>query len=171
MNNENTYYPLAVGNKWTYDFGGQEMITTIESCNDAGEFTTVTSLNPVKSIMKKSNGEYFSDALQPGQMFMLLKDDMKAGDTWQVKFKAPSGLDTVYVYTVKEILPSKIIGEKEYKDIAAVELDSKYVINGVETSMNAFTLTFYAKGIGPILTTTTGVIGNNSYPLLSYKLN
>lgn len=121
--------------------------------------------------MKKNNGEYFSDSLQAGQMFMLLKDDMKLGDTWRVKFKAPSGLDTVYVYTVKEILPGKIIGEMEYKDIAVVELDSKYVINDVETSMNAFTLTFYAKGIGPILTTTTVVIGNNSYPLLSYHLS
>lgn len=102
---------------------------------------------------------------------MLLKDDIKLGDTWRVKFKAPSGLDTVYVYTVKEILPSKIIGEKEYKDIAAVELDSNYVINNVETSMNAFTLTYYAKGVGPVLTTTTGVIGNNSYSLISYQLN
>lgn len=67
MNNENSYYPLAVGNKWIYDFGGQEMITTIESCNDVGEFTTVTSLNPVKSIMKKINGEYFSDSLKAGK--------------------------------------------------------------------------------------------------------
>ncbi|MBL7922040.1 MAG: hypothetical protein JNJ40_17125 [Bacteroidia bacterium] len=123
--------------------------------------------------MKKNNGEYFSDSLQAGQMFVLLKDDMKLGDTWRVKFKAPIGLDIVYVYTAKEILSGKIIGETEYKDIASVELDSKYVINDVETSINAFTLTFYAKGIGPILTTTTttGVIGNNSYPLLSYQLS
>jgi hypothetical protein len=168
MNNETAYYPLAIGNTWIHNFGGDKMITIIESCNDAGEFTVSNSLNPVKGIMKKINGEYFTDGMTGRQS--VLKDDLKLGETWKNKFKAPSGLDTVYVYTVKEILPSKTVGGKEYNDVVMIELDSKYVINDVETSMNAFTQNYYARGVGMILTTTSGVIGNTETPLLSYEL-
>ncbi len=167
--NENAYYPLAVGNTWTYDFGGQQMVSTIESGND-GEFTTLNSLNPATSKLKKVNGDYFSDGLEKDNMQLILKDTLVEGDSWEVKFKA-NGLDCIYTYTVKEILASKKVGETDYKDVAMVELASFYVINGTRMDMNAFTQNYYAKGIGPILITTSGVIGNNSYPLVSYKLN
>lgn len=170
MNHENDFYPLAVGNSWTHDFLGQDMITTIESVNEAGEYIVSNSLNPQKALLKKVNGEYFGEALDKSGFNLTLKDNMVIGDTWQHKFKAPSGLDTIYICTVKEVLLSKIVEGKEYKDVVMIELDSLYEIGGVVTSMNAFTQNYYAKGIGPILTTTSGVIGNNSSPLKSCEL-
>jgi hypothetical protein len=170
MNNENAYYPLAVGNSWTYDYLGQDMITTIESVNEAGEYVTNNSLNPQKSLMKKINGEYFAEAVDKSAFNLTLKDNMQVGDKWQYKFKAPSGLDTIYICTVKDVMSSKIVEGKEYKDVVMVELDSLYEMAGVVTSMNAFTQTYYAKGVGPVLITTSGVIGDSSIPLKSYEL-
>lgn len=168
VDNENAYYPLAEGNTWIYDFGGQQMVNKIES-SEAGVFTTSNSLNPGAGKLKKVNGDYFSDGLEKDNMQLMLKDSLVQGDSWEVKFKA-NGLDCIYTYTVKEVLPAKTVGGKDYKDVAMVELASFYVMNGNRMAMNAFTQNYYAKGVGIILTTTSGVIGNNSYPLLSYEL-
>lgn len=170
LDNENAYYPLAVGNTWTYKhYSGEKMVTTIISVDNDGIFLMSNSLNPINTGTKKINGEYFSDGLEKGNMQLILKDNLVLGDTWEVKFKA-NGIDCVYKYTVKEILPSKTVEGKEYKNVAMVELDSCYLINGNLMSMNAFTQTYYAKGVGTILTTTSGVIAVAPMPLLSYNL-
>lgn len=168
LDNENSYYPLAVGNAWTYDYGGQPMVSTILSC-DGGEYITSNSLNPVDGRMKKTGGNYYSDGFEKGNMQLMLKDTLSLGDSWESAFKA-NGLDCIYVYTVKEVLDMKTVNGKDYKDVVMVELDSYFEMNGTRMSMNAFTQNYYARGIGVILTTTSGVIGNNSYPLLSYEL-
>lgn len=170
LDNENAYHPLAIGNTWTHEFYGQDMITAIESVNEAGEFVVSNSLNTEKGLMKKVGNQYFALALDKSGFNLMLKDDMALADTWQYKFKAPSGLDTIYIHTVKEILSSKTVGEVEYKDVVMVELDSLYEINGVAISLNSFTQTYYAKGVGVILTTSSGVVGNSSSPLKSYEL-
>ncbi|MBA3679634.1 MAG: SMI1/KNR4 family protein [Bacteroidetes bacterium] len=168
FSNENAYHPLAIGNTWTYDFAGQQMINTIESC-DNGVFIVSNSLNPVKGNMKKVNGEYFSDSYEKGNMQVVLKDNLVLGDQWDVIFKA-NGIDCVYKFTVKEIAPSKVIAGKEYKDVAMVESDSNMLINGNLVSINAFVQTYYAKGVGAVLTLTSGVIGVSETPLLSYDI-
>lgn len=170
LDNENAYYPLAVGNTWTYKhYSGEKMVTTINSMDNDGVFLMSNSLNPINTGTKKINGEYFSDGLEKGNMQLILKDNLLLGDTWEAKFKA-NGIDCVYKYTVKEILPSKTVEGKEYKNVAMVELDSCYLINGNLMSMNAFTQTYYAKGVGGILTTTSGVIAVDPMPLLSHNL-
>jgi hypothetical protein len=170
LNNENAYYPLAVGNTWTYKhYSGEKMVTTINSMDNDGTFLMSNSLNPINTGTKKINGEYFSDGLEKGNMQLILKDNLVLGDTWEAKFKA-NGIDCVYKYTVKEILPSKTVEGKEYKNVAMVELDSCYLINGNLMSMNAFTQTYYAKGVGGILTTTSGVIAVDPMPLMSHNL-
>ncbi len=170
LDNENAYYPLAVGNTWTYKhYSGEEMVTTVDSMDNDGVFLMSNSLNPINTGTKKVNGDYFSDGLEKGNMQLILKDNLVLGDTWDVKFKA-NGIDCVYKYTVKEILQSKTVEDKEYKNVAMVELDSCYLINGNLMSMNAFTQTYYAKGVGGILTTTSGVIAVAPMPLLSHNL-
>lgn len=169
MENNQAYYPLKINNSWTYNFNGENMINTITSCDEEGIFSITNSLNPVVANMKKVDGEYFSDSHEKGNMQLILKDNLVLGDKWEVKFKA-NGIDCIYIFTVKEILPCKLVEGKEYKDVAMVESDSNMLIGGNLTSINAFTQTYYAKGIGTILTTTSGVIGVTSTPLLSYQL-
>ncbi len=169
LDNENAYYPLALGNTWTHNFGGQHMITNIDSCDNGGVFSVTNSLNPLKGSMKKVNGEYFSDSHESGNMQLVLKDNLVVGDKWEVKFKA-NGIDCIYIFTVKEVMPSKTVEGKEYKNVAMVESDSNYLINGNLMSINAFTQTYYAKGVGTVLTTTSGVLGATATPLLSYNL-
>lgn len=168
IDNEHAYYPLAVGNTWIYDFGGQQMVNRIESFNGE-EFISSNSLNPVAGRMKKVNGNYFSDGLEKDNMQIILKDILVQGDSWEAAFRV-NGLDCIYSYTVKEVVPVKTVGGKDYKDVAMIEMESFYVLNGTRMTMNALTQNYYAKGVGIILTTTSGVIGNNSYPLLSYDL-
>lgn len=169
MKNENAYYPLEVHNTWTHDYNGETMVTTIESCDSNGLFITTNSLNPMKGSMKKIEDDYFSDSHEKGNMQLVLKDNLILGDKWEVKFKANS-IDCLYIFTVKEILPAKTVKGKEYKNVAMVESDSYMVVNGNVISINSFTQTYYAQGVGAILTTTSGVIGESIIPLLSYDL-
>lgn len=168
LDNEYAYYPLAEGNTWTYDFAGQQMVSSIGDFS-GGEFAISNSMNPAAGRIKKVNGEYFSDGFEKDNMQLIMKDTLAEGDHWEVTFTA-NGLECICTYTVKEVLAAKTVGGKEYRDVVMLELESFYVINGTRMAMNAFTQNYYAKGVGVILTTTSGVIGNNSYPLLSYEL-
>lgn len=170
MNNNEAYYPLQINNTWTHNFNGDAMITTISSCDDEGIFSITNSLNPILTNIKKIDGEYFSDSHEKGNMQVILKDNLVLGDKWDVKFKA-NGIDCIYTYIVKEILESKTVEGKEYKNVAMVESDSNMLIAGNLVSINAFTQVYYAKGVGTILTTTSGVIGVTSTPLLSYQVS
>lgn len=169
LNNENAYFPLAVGNTWKYNYSGTEMITTIEDCDEHGVFILSNSLSPLKSCMKKVNGEYLSDSYEAGNFQMILKENLQLSDTWEAKFMA-NGIECVYNFTVKEILSSLVVDGKEFKEVALVESASNMMMHGNLISMNSFVQSYYAKGVGLILITTSGVVGNTSSPLISFEL-
>lgn len=169
MNNENVYYPISVGSTWTFEDGmGGQFTNSILEETAPGEFLVNNSLKPDQHLrMKKEGRVYYSDVLYADNMQMTLKDDLQIGDTWETTFKA-NGFDNVLVYTVKEFLPSKEVAGKSYNDVVMIESESKMLVNGTLMAINFFTQYYFAKGIGPILTTTSA---GTSAPLLSFHLN
>lgn len=184
MNNENAYYPLSIGNNWTYDGNTAQakdeqgvvydakININVEGCDPAGNFMISNPYVTYKVAIKKVNDDYFSDNLEQGNMLLFLKDNLKPGDSWEVKYKGAGGMiDTITVYNVKEVLANKEVNGVDYKDVVMIESENKYVVAGNAVSMNMFTQTYYAKGIGQILTTTGGAYNlASSTPLLSHQL-
>ena len=168
MNNDDVYYPIAIGNTWTYNDGmGGQFTNSIIKETAPGEFLVNNSLKPDEHLlMKKEGGVYYADVLYADNMQMTLKDDLQVGDTWELTFKA-NGFDNVLVYTVKELLPSKTVEGREFNDVAMIEAESKMIVNGNLMSINFFTQYDYAKGVGAILTTSSA---GSSMPLLSFDL-
>jgi hypothetical protein len=151
------YYPLAVGYGWTYQAKDGSFYTnsiTAVSPNNPNEFTMVNSLMNKNQIFRKEGGNYVTDSFEEGTNNILLKDNAKVGDTWEIKFKA-NGLDSILVITVKELNGNRSVNGKDFENVMMIEAESKILMNGNLMPLNYFTQYYYAKGTGLILTTTS----------------
>lgn len=161
-----TYYPLAVGNTWTYRMKDGKTFTNTVTGADGASFAMFNSLMGANSIVKKEGDAYLTDAFQAGTWQVSMKENLKKGDTWNVAFTA-NGIDTTLIHTVKEAGISKEVEGKTYSDVVLIEAESKMSMNGNPIPMQFFTQYYYAKGVGLVLTTTST---GDAMPLVSCEL-
>jgi hypothetical protein len=167
------YYPIAAGNSWTYKKkDGNTYVNTITSVNGADFTMTNSDAAGVNESNNRLEGNWLmSDVYEEGRLQKNLQLDGKAGDTWEVNFKA-NNFDNVLAYKIKEVGVSTTVEGKTYDDVLVVEAESKMVVNGNLMSINFFTTYYYAAGVGLILTTLS--MGGNitdEQALVEYKLN
>lgn len=160
------YYPLAAGNQWVYGQADGSTFTntvTEEDPSVPGRFTMMNSMQGTPQFIRKEGGAYLTDSFEAGNFQVLLRDDLKPGDTWDIKFTA-NGIESVLAMTVKDAGCSMEIGGKRYGGVLVIEGESKMVFNGSLMPLNFFTRYHYAPGVGLVLTTSTGGV---SMPLVS----
>jgi hypothetical protein len=164
------YYPLAPGNSWTYrQSDGSTFTNTVTSADPAvpGKFTMVNSVLAKDQFIRREGPAYLTDSFEPGNYQVLLRDDLEAGDSWDIRFKA-NGLDSVLSMKVKEKGVSREIEGKTFHDILVLEGESKVLVAGNLMSINFFTQYYYAPGIGLVMTTTNS---KDPMSLVSWKLD
>jgi len=161
------YYPLAVLNEWHYKLKDRSTYVNKVTAASGNEFTMHNSSVDKSNTMKKDAAVYTTDAFEATNFQKWLSDDLKPGDSWEIKFKA-NGLDCILIMTVKEQGISKEVEGKTYTDVLMVEAENKIVMNGTLMPLNFFTQYYYAEGIGLILTTSSA---GDSHALIDYKLN
>ena len=159
-------YPLATGNTWTYKQkdGSTWSNSVIEAKGD--EFIMNNSVQNKNSVMKKQGNDYLTDAFEANNFQPLLKDNLKAGDSWQINFSA-NGIQSILDMKVKEAGISKEVEGKTYNNVVMIEGESKMNMNGNIMPLNFFTQYYYADGIGLILTTSSY---GDYHGLVSYEL-
>lgn len=163
---ERPMFPLAVGNQWTYRMkDGTTFFSQVMEEKD-GLFFLSDSFTLVTSRIKKVGDEYITDRYQQNTWQVTVKDNLKKGDTWQVKFQA-NGVDTTLIHVVKELGLTRTVEGTTYTDVAMVEAESKMSMNGRAIPMQFFTQYYYAAGIGLILTTTST---GDAMPLIKYTV-
>jgi len=160
-------YPLANGNTWTYKQKDGSSYTNSVTAQSGSEYTMLNSAANKSSLMKKQGDDYLTDAFEANNFQVLLKDNLKAGDTWEIKFTA-NGIQSILVMTVKEAGASKEVEGKTYNNVTMIEGDSKMNMNGNIMSLNFFTQYYYADGVGLILTTSSY---GDYHGLTAYQLN
>ena len=148
------YYPLAVGNTWTYQVKGGQAYTSKVTEQNGDTFTVHTTMVNASSKIKRVGDEYVSDSPEAGKTMISFKENLKVGDTWQNSYKV-NGIDSTLTYVVKEIGGTKEVGGKTFKDVVFIEADSKMSMNGNALPMKYVTQYYYAKGVGLILTTSS----------------
>jgi hypothetical protein len=164
------YYPLAPGNTWTYrQSDGNTFTNTVTSADPSvpGRFTMVNSVLNKDQFIRKEGAAYQTDSFETGNFQVLLRDDLNAGDTWDIMFKA-NGLDSVLAMKVKEKGISMEIEGKTFENLLVLEGESKILMSGNLMSINFFTQYYYAPGVGLVLTTTNS---KDSMSLVSWKLD
>jgi hypothetical protein len=145
------YYPLAVGNTWTYKMKDGKTFTNTVTGVDGATFAMSNSMTPAATHVKKNGSDYLTDSFEAGKWLVMLKDGLKKGDTWQVEFTA-NGFNSILIYTVKEVGISKEVEGRTYSDVVFIEAESKLNMNGNIIPMNFLTQYYYAKGVGLPLT-------------------
>jgi hypothetical protein len=152
------YYPLNVGNSWTYKQPDGKTFTNKVTAADPqrpGQFTMTNSTQPRATTVRKEGSAYHTDAFEEGNFQVLLRDDLKVGDAWDIRFKA-NGIDSVLQMKVKQAGGSLAVEGKSYPEVLVIEGESKMLFNGNLMPLNFFTQYHYAAGVGLILTTSTG---------------
>ncbi|MBL7986708.1 MAG: hypothetical protein JNJ94_01430 [Chlorobi bacterium] len=150
-----TFYPLAVGNSWTYQMSNGDGFTNqVTAANGTNAFTMVNSILNIDQHIRKEGELYLADNFEAGNFQPLLRDDVKIGDTWEIRYKA-NGFENILVMVVKETGASKEVAGTLYDDVMMIEGESKMLMNGNLIALNFFTQYFYARGIGLILTTSS----------------
>lgn len=148
-------YPLALNNKWTYkQKDGSTYTNSVTAANGPGEFTMLNSAVNKSSHIRKDGDNYLTDAFEEGNYQILLKDNLKPGDTWEIHFTA-NGIQSILVMTAIETGASKDVEGKSYSGVTQIEGDSKMNMNGTIMSLNFKTQYYYADGVGLILTTSS----------------
>lgn len=161
------YYPLAPGNKWTYQLKDGSTYTNEVIAINGQMITMQNSTMSDPSRVKVDNGVMYNELMAPGNYQVWLKDDLKKGDTWEAAFTA-NGLNSIIEFTVKDTGFTKKVNGKTYTDVILLEAESKIEMNGNRISTNFYTQYYYAKGVGLIMTTSS--LGDE-HILLHYSLN
>lgn len=161
------YYPLAAQNEWQYKQKDGSTYTNKVTAANGNEFTMHNSAANTSSVVKIDGSSIVTDALEAGNFQQWLGNDLKSGDTWEIKFKA-NGLDCILIMTVKETGITKEVEGKPYSNVLFIEAENKIVMNGTLMALNFFTQYYYADGVGLILTTSSA---GDIHALIEYKLN
>ncbi len=163
----NNFYPMAVGNVWTYKMkDGKTFTNTVLSANGQ-TFTMQNSTVDHPQYMRIDGDTYLADNFEAGNFQVLLKDNLKKGDKWEVKYKA-NNFENVLYMTVLDTGANMSVEGKTYTDVTSIEGDMKINVNGNLTSVNYKVQYYYARGVGLILTTSSY---GDTMGLVSYKLN
>jgi hypothetical protein len=161
------YYPLAVGNTWTYRMKDGNTFTNAVTATDGNRFTMKNSSLEQNQTMYKEGEIYYSDSFEAGNFQILLKENLKKGDSWELKYKA-NNFKNVLMMTVQATGLSQTVEGKTYEDVAMIEGDMKIKVNSSLMSANYRVQYYYASGVGLVLTTSS--LGD-SMGLISYELN
>ena len=161
-----TYYPLAVGNVWTYRLKGDETFTNTVTATDGKRFTMQNSMQPQPRYVQKDGDTYLTDNYEVGNFQVLMKDNLKKGDAWDIKYSA-NGIDSVLKMSVIDTGLSKEVEGQTYQNVMSLEGDMKMSMNGKPVPMNYRVQYYYAEGVGLILTTASH---GDAMGLISYEL-
>lgn len=161
-----TYYPLAVGNTWTYRLKDGKTFTNTVTAKDGQRFTMQNTMQPQPQHIQQEGETYLADNFEAGNFQVLVKNNLKKGDAWEIKYKA-NGIDSVLMMSVKEIGASQAVEGKTYTNVMLVEGDMKMIMNGKPVPMSYQVQYYYADGVGLILTTASH---GDAMGLISYEL-
>lgn len=147
-------YPLTSGNSWTYKQKDGSTYSNSVTASNGNEFTMMNSAANKSSLVNKAGDNYLTGAYETNNFQIFMKEILKAGDSWEIKFNA-NGIESILVMTVKEAAFAKEVEGRSYSDVIMIEGESKMNMNGNVMSLNFFTQFYYANDIGLILTTSS----------------
>jgi hypothetical protein len=163
-------YPLAVGNKWTYQMtDGNTYINSVTGVDPANPslFSMHNSMSNMSSYMRKEADTYLTNAYDASAFHFYLKDDPAVGESWAVKYSA-NGIDTEMTMTVTAVGISKDVAGRAFNNVTVVRGDSRFSMNGTPLPTTFTTEYYFAKGVGLVMTASTG---GDVHSLVACELN
>jgi len=161
-----TFYPLAVGNTWTYRMQDGRTFTNTVTDSDGDNYTMINTMIPRPQHVRREGQEFLADNFEPNNFQVFLRDDLQQGDTWDITYRG-NNINTVLQMTVKETGMTREVEGQTYDDVIMIEGDMKMNTEGNLVATNYLVQYYYARGVGLILNTTSY---GDSMGLVSYEL-
>ncbi len=161
-----TYYPLKAGNSWTYGNNDGSTFTNKVESGDGNLFVMSNSMVATNVQVKKDGNIFYTDSYEAGNMQPFLKEDLNAGDKWDITYLANT-INSILAIVVLSTGGTKTVEGQTYNDVMELEGVMSFNINGNIINAGTKYNWFYAKDVGLILTTST--LGVNM-PLKSYSI-
>jgi hypothetical protein len=147
------YCPLSVGSRWTYaQASGGLYSNTITGVvpGTHGGYVMVNSVFQREQHLRKEGITYFADHFEAGNFQVLLREDLKVGDSWDIAYKA-NGFHNILTMSVREVNALRIVSGVTYRNILVLEGESKVNRDGGIVPLNVLTRYYYARSIGLVL--------------------
>ncbi len=161
------YFPLQPGNSWTYRMAnGATFTNTVDRREADGSFRLRSTALDSEVVMYYDGDQYRTDSFQPGKLQVILRENLKTGDTWDIDFES-QGLHNILCMKVKDIRDTLEVEGIEYSHVVLLEGESKLVVESEILRVDFYTQYYYAKDVGLILTTSSR---GDYMPLINYRL-
>jgi len=161
------YYPLTVGNSWSYKMSNGDTYTLKVISEEGGVYQVHNTFDDTTIPIEKDGNNILGVVAGGNELKRRFSENLQVNDTWEFGYQA-NGIDNILRHKVQEHLPLLEVNGKNYNDVLVVEAELLMVISGNLTSINYFTQYYYAKGVGNVLTTTSQ---GDRIELIDYQIN
>jgi hypothetical protein len=144
------YCPLSVGNRWVYaQANGGTYANTITDLEPGAEggFVMVNSLLKRPQHLRREGITYYADHFEAGNFQVLLREDLRIGDTWDISYHA-NGLHNILTMVVRDVNVVQQVNDVIYHNILILEGESKVSKDSGIVPLGILTRYYYARSIG-----------------------
>lgn len=167
------YLPVTAGSTWNYGGPQPYSVTALSTTKEINgktfrEMENKQGNTVTKSFFSKQGGEYTGIGFVSGTGTMevtFLKENVAVGTSWEQTFVI-NGVNSTYKSKLVATGLTKTVSGKEYKDVAQVQMESRFEVMGIEIDGPTANY-FFAKGVGLIL---SDLGSQHQYPLLNYTI-
>lgn len=161
-----SFYPLAVGNSWTYRTKDGKTYTSKVTALEGDKFAFTSSMVEGTRYIRQEGDSCLTDSYEAGKFQLLIKDSFKKGDAWEINYTA-NNFENTLAMTVKEIGMNQEIEGKTFQDVMLIEGVMTIKMNNRPVPMDYRVQYYYARGVGLILSTSSK---GDWMGLVSYEL-
>ncbi len=161
-----TFYPLAVGNTWTYRMKDGKTFTNTVIDAEGDAFTLSSSMIPRPQTVRREGQTFVADNFEPNNFQVFLRDDLQTGDEWDIAYRG-NNISNILSMKVLETGAAKEIEGKTYEDVIMIEGEMKMNAQGAVIATNYTVQYYYARDVGLVLTTSSY---GDRMALVSYEL-
>ena len=166
MSDKDTFYPLAVGNEWTYKTKDGKLFKNMVTAVDGDTYSMQNTEMPRTQRVRKEGSTFLADNFETDNFQVFLRDDLQKGDSWEINYRAGKMISMLFM-TVLETGASIEVEGKTYDDVVIIKGDLKMRQEDNLVDTNFMVQYYYARGVGLVLTTTSYV---DSMALVDYEL-
>ncbi len=153
-----TFYPLHIGNHWTYRNNGGQVFSNTVVAETSGVFTMTNTLAANPTCVRIAGDTFFTDSYEAGNFQPFLKNDALVGDNWEIAYTA-NGIESLLSVVVRSVGEALLVEGRRYTDVMLLEGMMSFVVNGNRINAGTKYQWYYARGTGLVLTTSS--LGDN----------
>lgn len=176
------FYPLTIGNSWTYDVNGQEdeSVVTDSFVDDGITKFTITSSsqpdNPGTGWYDGMIGTVMGNIGVANESIDFLDDNKSVGEGWTEMFNTESNgvtFSNTYDYVFEELFDEYMVGNQVFQDVKVISLTASFESDGLSPTVFSIGEYYWARGVGLVEAELTDEFSGTSFTtrIIDFQIN